>query len=154
VARPDPLLLDDEREALSSDLRTTRDAQENERLLFAGATKAAHERLVLSYPRFQTGSGRERVPSSFLIAIVATAVDRRTTKEPLRLAQPGATGLGRPQPDELDRAIDRIERDLAFVAPGTKVAARHLRDARYGFVAASIALEEEPLPASAVAQDE
>ena len=99
VARPDPLLLDEEREALSPELRTTRDAQERERLLFARAVRAAGERLVLSFPRFDTGSGRERVPSSFLLQAVEAAMGRRVAAaELLSLASPGETGLGRPHP--------------------------------------------------------
>ena len=141
VARPDPLLLDEEREALSPELRTTRDAQERERLLFARAVRAAGERLVLSFPRFDTGSGRERVPSSFLLEAVEAAMGRRVAAaELLGLASPGETGLGRPHPAEADAAIDRIERDLAVVAGGRAGAARHLLDGD-GFVAASIALE-------------
>ena len=141
VARPDPLLLDEEREALSPELRTTRDAQERERLLFARAVRAAGERLVLSFPRFDTGSGRERVPSSFLLQAVEAAMGRRVAAaELLGLASPGETGLGRPHPAEPDAAIDRIERDLAVVASGRAGAARHLLDGD-GFVAASIALE-------------
>ena len=141
VARPDPLLLDEEREALSPELRTTRDAQERERLLFARAVRAAGERLVLSFPRFDTGSGRERVPSSFLLQAVEAAMGRRVAAaELLALASPGETGLGRPHPGEPDAAIDRIERDLAVVAGGRAGAARHLLDGD-GFVAASIALE-------------
>ena len=141
VARPDPLLLDEEREALSPDLRTTRDAQERERLLFARAVRAAGERLVLSFPRFDTGAGRERVPSSFLLQAVEAAMGRRVAAaELLGLASPGETGLGRPHPGEPDAAIDRIERDLAAVASGRAGAARHLLDGD-GFVAASIALE-------------
>jgi len=141
VARPDPLLLDEEREALGPGLRTKRDAQEEERLLFARAVRAAGERLVLSFPRFDTGSGRERVPSSFLLQAVEAAMGRRVAAaELLGLASPGETGLGRPHPREPDAAIDRIERDLAAVATGGAGAARHLLDAD-GFVAASIALE-------------
>jgi RecB family exonuclease len=141
VARPDPLLLDEERETLSPDLRTTRDVQEAERVLFLRAVRAAEQRLVLSYPRFDTGSGRERVPSSFLLQAVETAMGRWVTAaELLHLASPGATGLGRPHPDEPDAAIDRIERDLAAVAGGRPGAARHLLGGD-GFVAQSVALE-------------
>ena len=127
VARPDPLLLDEEREALSPDLRTTRDAQERERLLFLEAVRAAEERLVLSYPRFDTASGRERVPSSFLLRAVEAALGRRIgAGELARLAAPGATALGRPHPEDAALALDRVERDLALVAGGQAGVARHL----------------------------
>ena len=128
-ARPDPLLLDDEREALHPALRTTRDAVEEKRLLFLDAARAAEERLVLSYPRFETASGRERVPSSFLLEAVEAAVGQRVGAADLaRLADPGATGLGRPHPEEPDDAVDLVERDLALAAGGKTGAARHLLD--------------------------
>ncbi len=125
--RPDPLLLDEEREALDPALRTTRDAVEEERLLFLEATRAAEERLVLSYPRFETATGRERVPSSFLLEAVEAAVGHRVGDADLaRLADPGATGLGRPYPEAPDDAVDLVERDLALVGSDQAGAARHL----------------------------
>jgi hypothetical protein len=60
VARPDPLLLDEERESLSPSLRTTADSQEQERVEFVEACAAARERLVLSFPALtvsQAGAG-------------------------------------------------------------------------------------------------
>ena len=120
LVRPDPLLLDDEREALSPDLRTTRDGQEAERLLFLEAVRAAEERLVLSYPRFDTASGRERVPSSFLLKALEAALGRRIdTGDLARLASrpappPSAARTPRTRP----QALDRIERDLALVSSG------------------------------------
>ncbi|HEU4688607.1 MAG TPA: hypothetical protein VFS23_09620, partial [Vicinamibacterales bacterium] len=51
VARPDPLLLDEERAALAESVRTSADNQEDERLEFLDACGSASERLVLSYPR-------------------------------------------------------------------------------------------------------
>jgi ATP-dependent helicase/nuclease subunit B len=127
LLRPDPLLLDEERDALSPGLRTTRDAQEAERLLFLGAVSAAEERLVLSYPRFDTSSGRERVPSSFLLHALEAALGRRIGADDLaRLAEPGATALGRPHPEEPGLALDGVERDLALVSSGRAGVARHL----------------------------
>lgn len=141
VVRPDPLLLDEERETLSPDLRTTRDAQEADRLLFLDAVHAAEERLVLSYPRFDTASGRERVPSSFLLRAIEAALGRRIGADDLaRLASPGATALGRPHPEDPTLAIDRIERDLALVASGERGAARHLA-APDSFLVRSLAQE-------------
>ena len=142
VARPDPLLLDEEREGLSKELRTSRDTQENERILFVRAVRAAGERLVLSWPRFDSSSGRERVPSSFLLQAVEAAMGRRVAAaELMSLASPGQTGLGRPHPENPDAAIDRIERDLAIVARGVPGTGRHLLDGD-GFVAASIEMEK------------
>ena len=142
VARPDPLLLDEEREGLSEDLRTSRDTQETERILFARAVRAAGERLVLSWPRFETRTGRERVPSSFLLQAVEAATGRRVKgEELLAMAESGATGLGRPHPEDPDAAIDLIERDLAIVARGIPGTGRHLLEGD-GFVAASVAMEK------------
>ncbi|MCL4821599.1 MAG: exodeoxyribonuclease V subunit gamma [Vicinamibacteria bacterium] len=127
VARPDPLLLDDERERLSPDLATTRDAAEAERVLFLDAVRCAGERLVLSYPRFDSASGRERIPSSFLLHAAECALGRRLTAAQLvGLAQAGHTELGRPHPLAAEAALDRVERDLALVASGQRAAARHL----------------------------
>lgn len=128
--RPDPLLLDEERERLSPDLRTTRDGMEAERLLFLDAVRCAGERLVLSYPRFDTAGSRERIPSSFLLHAVEAALGRRVTAAQLAaLARPGETELGRPHPSDPATAIDRVERDLALVSAGARGAARHLAGA-------------------------
>jgi RecB family exonuclease len=153
LVRPDPLLLDDEREALSPDLRTTRDGQERERLLFVDAVRAAEERLVLSYPRFDTGSGRERVPSSFLLRALEAALGRRVGAADLaRLATPGGTALGRPHPEDPAVAIDRIERDLALVTSGQPGAAAHLAEPG-GFLVRSLAQERASWDASLTAWD-
>lgn len=129
VARPDPLLLDEERAALSTALRTTLDDQEQERVEFVEACAAARERLVLSYPRVDGQSGRERVPSSFLLRAARAATGARVSAEELaRLASGGETSLGRPYPKNPQSAIDLLERDLALVASAKRGAARHLLD--------------------------
>ena len=151
--RPDPLLLDDEREALSPELRTTRDAQEGERVLFLDAVRAAEERLVLSYSRFDTTSGRERVPSSFLLYALEAALGRRIGKDALaRLATPGKTALGRPHPEDPALALDRIERDLALVSGGSKGAARHLAEPG-SFLMRSLAQDQAAWQGSLTAWD-
>ncbi|OFW34760.1 MAG: hypothetical protein A3F70_07245 [Acidobacteria bacterium RIFCSPLOWO2_12_FULL_67_14] len=129
IARPDPLLLDEERESLSPILLTTIDEQEQERIEFVNACAAARERLVLSYPRVDGQSGRERVPSSFLLRAARAALGTRVSAEDLaRLASAGETSLGRPFPKTAATAVDLLERDLALVASGQKGAARHLVD--------------------------
>ena len=129
IARPDPLLLDEEREALSTALTTTMDAQEQERIQFADACAAAGERLVLSYPRVDGQSGRARVPSSFLLHAARAATGARVSAEELaRLASESETLLGRPYPRNPETAIDLLERDLALIASHGKGAARHLLD--------------------------
>lgn len=129
VARPDPLLLDEERESLSPTLRTTTDDQEQERVEFVEACGTAGERLVLSYPRVDGQSGRERVPSSFLLRVARAATGARVSAEDLaRLASAGETSLGRPYPKNPQTAVDLLERDLALIASAEKGAARHLLD--------------------------
>jgi RecB family exonuclease len=129
VARPDPLLLDEERAALADDVRTSADDQEDERLEFLDACASAGERLVLSYPRVDGQSGRDRVPSSFLLRAARAAVGARVSAEELAaLASGGETTLGRPYPKTADRAVDLFERDLSLVAYGEKGAARHVLD--------------------------
>lgn len=129
VARPDPLLLDDERVAIGEELRTTGDRQEEERVEFMAACAAAGERLVLSYPRVEGQSGRALVPSSFLLRAARAAVGARVSAEDLaHLASAGQTALGRPCPTEPAAAIDRIERDLAMITTGARGSARHLLD--------------------------
>ncbi len=153
LVRPDPLLLDEEREALSPNLRTTRDDQEGERLLFLDAVSAAEERLVLSYPRFDTASGRERVPSSFLLHALEAALGRRIGAADLaRMATPGSTALGRPYPEDAAVALDRIERDLALVASDRLGAARHLARPD-SFLARSLAQEQATWEGSLTAWD-
>ncbi len=137
VVRPDPLLLDDDRQALSPDLPTTRHGYDDERRLFHDAVRAATERLVLSYPRFE--GARERVPSSFLMRAVEAALGHRlSAAELLERTEAGETALGRPHPQQPDRAIDTLERDLALVASGAPGAASHLAEPD-SFVARSLA---------------
>jgi ATP-dependent helicase/nuclease subunit B len=127
MARPDPLLLDEERRGLSASLRITEDAQEQERVAFVEACAAARERLVLSYPRVDAQSGRERIPSSFLLRAARAALGGRVSAPDLaRLASAGETSLGRPFPHQADAAFDVVERDLALVASAVTGAARHL----------------------------
>jgi superfamily I DNA/RNA helicase/RecB family exonuclease len=129
IARPDPLLLDEERAALSPLLKTSADEQEEERLEFLDACAATAERLILSYPRVDGQSGRDRVPSSFLLRAVRAATGKRLSADDLAaVASGGETTLGRPYPKNADRAVDIFERDLALVASGQKGAARHLLD--------------------------
>jgi hypothetical protein len=70
--RPDPILLDEERARLPG-LRLAAERPAEERLAFALAAAAAGERLLLSYPRVDTLSGRPRVPSFFLLRVAEAA---------------------------------------------------------------------------------
>src|SRR5688500_14727544 len=106
VIRPDPFLLDGEREALGQPLPAAsrpsrqlslfdppetssarRPATSQDRLLearraFHRALSQATEQLILSYPRADPRTGRERMPSLFFVAAAATLEGR-----PLAAAQ-------------------------------------------------------------------
>jgi ATP-dependent helicase/nuclease subunit B len=158
VVRPDPFLLDAERDALNAallpplparvsesspprraqlslfdapeiplplpvaafaPLPTTQDRVLEHRRLFARAVSQASERLILSYPRADPRSGRERMPSLFFIA-AASALSGR----PLRAQELEALVVE----DELeklsaDEGLDRGERDRIRVRHGGRDAA-------------------------------
>ena len=76
----DPLLSDRERAPLcQAGLRLPMKSLRawEERLLFRLAVGAAREQVVLSYPRLDPASGRERVPSHFLLRAVEAATGQR-----------------------------------------------------------------------------
>jgi ATP-dependent helicase/nuclease subunit B len=156
VLRPDPFLLDPEREELartsatpqpvaaalpgtprvpaqlglfdetlaSSEspppaLPTTQDRLQQERRHFHRAVSQATEKLVLSYPRADPRSGRERLPSLFYVAaasalegkaVTAADLDRLVVEEDLERLP-------------LEDAVDRTERDRARVHREGKAAA-------------------------------
>jgi RecB family exonuclease len=157
VVRPDPFLLDPEREALATAvgeasgapprarpaakgqlalfgeepdapprpqpgpharLPTTQDRLLESRRAFHRATAQATERLILSYPRADPRTGRERMPSLFFVA-AASAKEGR----PL-----GASDLERMVVEDdldalpVDDALDRSERDRRRVRAGGRPA--------------------------------
>lgn len=79
LIRQDAILLDQERKILNRflsgngkeplPLKAERRLDE-ERLLFRLMVGAATEKLILSFPRIEIGTGRERLPSSFLLASI------------------------------------------------------------------------------------
>jgi ATP-dependent helicase/nuclease subunit B len=77
--RVDPILSDDERRRLAAapggrpGLALAARQPAEERLAFRLAAAAAEERLLLSYPRIDPGSGRPRVPSFFLLRVAEAA---------------------------------------------------------------------------------
>ena len=84
--RQDPLLLDDEREALRDssafDLPLRARGADGEALQFALAVGAAQERLQLSFARAQSAGGRGQLPSRFF-----RDAARALTGEPVRAAR-------------------------------------------------------------------
>jgi ATP-dependent helicase/DNAse subunit B len=81
--RQDPFLLDAERqhlaEVLLCDLHQRYRQGEAERLLLTRALHSARERLILTYPRLDSLSGRSHVPSSYLLRIIEAISGRHAT---------------------------------------------------------------------------
>jgi len=158
VIRPDPFLLDPEREALNASvsapardrgertkpaqlalfeesapppasarpvrdpspaghLPTTQDRLLEARRLFARAVAQATERLVLTYPRADPRSGRERLPSLFFVAAASALAGEPLTAA--RLEQ----WVTEDEPASADDTIDAGERDRLRVREGGKAAA-------------------------------
>lgn len=139
VVRPDPLLLDDERAALEPApapasgapprrrqlslfdqaeaggpappplLPTSQDRVLAARRLFQRALGQARERLVLSYPRADPRTGRERLPSLFFVAAASALAGRPLTAR--ELDEHVREDLVAQLP--LEEALDRGERDRA-----------------------------------------
>jgi RecB family exonuclease len=136
VLRPDPFLLDAEREALAAPppvagkggqlalfgpeekaLPTTQDRLREARRLFARAVSQATERLILSYPRADPRSGRERLPSLFFVA-VATALEGRPLASLALLSR-----VTEDEPKDVDDALDAGERDRRRMLQDPRAAA-------------------------------
>ncbi|MCL2725852.1 MAG: PD-(D/E)XK nuclease family protein [Polyangiaceae bacterium] len=113
----DPLLLDDVRRRISSDLPTNDDRTESERLLLRLAVGAAKERIVLSYPRLAVEPSRPRTPSFYGLEILRVAEGKLRGFE--HLAETAArrvdARIGWPAPANAKDAIDEAEHDLALL---------------------------------------
>jgi len=87
LIRQDAILLDYERKILNRSLGgketeplplKTGGRLEEERLLYRLSIGAAKEKLILSFPRIEIGTGKERLPSSFLLASVKALTGEST----------------------------------------------------------------------------
>jgi hypothetical protein len=88
-------------------LPTTQDRLVEARRLFHRAVSQASERLILSYPRVDARSGRERLPSLFFAAAAATLAGRPVAGAELD----GLVTEDDPLQLPLDHAVDAGERD-------------------------------------------
>lgn len=115
----DPLLLDNLRRQLSSDLFVLPDRSQQERLLLQIAVGAASRRLYLSYPRLEVAEARPRVPSFYALDVARSITGRVPDYEVLmRKAElAGASRLAWPAPRDPSAAIDDAEYDLAALWP-------------------------------------
>jgi ATP-dependent helicase/nuclease subunit B len=117
--REDPLLLDNLRKKLSTDLRVLADRSQQERLLLHVAVGAARRRLYLSYPRLEIAEARPRVPSFYALDVVRSVTGRVPDYESLArdAERVGDSRLAWPAPRDPNRAIDDSEYDLATLWP-------------------------------------
>jgi RecB family exonuclease len=117
--REDPLLLDNLRRQLSSDLSVQSDRSQQERLLLHIAVGAASRRVYLSYSRLEVVEARARVPSFYALdvarSITGHVPDYEVLAREAELA--GASRLAWPAPRDSYEAIDDAEYDLATVWP-------------------------------------
>jgi RecB family exonuclease len=88
-------------------LPTTQDRLVEARRLFHRAVSQATERLILSYPRVDARSGRERLPSLFFAAVAATLAGRPVAGTELDRMVTEDDPLLLP----LENAVDAVERD-------------------------------------------
>jgi RecB family exonuclease len=122
VARQDPILLDGERVALAkaagpeAALAPKAARADEERLLFALVLAAGSEYVTLTFPRLDVASGRERIPSHFLVRLAEALSGRRFSFETLDAA-PGFTRVSMfPDPSGATMLVDADDYDLHRVA--------------------------------------
>ena len=120
--RQDPLLLDDEREALNHAgglaLSLRARGADQEPLQFAVATSAARERLFLSTRRAEEAGARAQLPSSFFREAASALAGRRLDASELPSLGPGFYRFlraGRIGADDPDRALTEQERDTSLL---------------------------------------
>jgi RecB family exonuclease len=113
----DPILLDAARQALSSELETSRERAAGERLQLRLTAGAASGRIAFTYPRVDAEQARPRVPSFYGLEVLRawegalpdfTALARRAE-------QASPARIGWPAPEDPSLAIDAAERDLAVL---------------------------------------
>lgn len=111
----DPLLSDEQRELISPELETQLGRIASERSALALAVGAAKERVVLSYPRFESDKARPRVPSFYALEAIRAAEGRLPGFAELarRADEASQTRMGWPAPRHAADAIDVAEYDLA-----------------------------------------
>ena len=123
LIRQDAILLDHERKILNRSLGgneteplplKTEGRLEEERLLYRLAIGSAKEKLILSFPRIEIGTGRERLPSSFLLASVRALTGESTDFQKLEKF-PGFVRipLSEIAVKSPEKALDEVEFDIS-----------------------------------------
>jgi ATP-dependent helicase/nuclease subunit B len=111
----DPLLSDRSRAAIDQNLETQVERVHRERQALRIAVGCASQRLILSYPRFESDKARPRVPSFYALEAIRAAEGMLPGFAALarRADAASATRMGWPAPELADSAIDESEYDLA-----------------------------------------
>ncbi|MGQ9646272.1 MAG: PD-(D/E)XK nuclease family protein [Thermodesulfobacteriota bacterium] len=121
--RQDAILLDHERKTLNRSLcgketeplpLKTEGRLDEERLLYRLSIGAAKEKLILSFPRIEIGTGKERLPSSFLLASVKALTGESIDFQKFEKF-PGFTRipLSEIAVRSPERALDEVEFDIS-----------------------------------------
>jgi RecB family exonuclease len=114
----DPLLLDEQRSAISPYLLTQNTRVRSERMLLHLAASTARSRMCISYPRMDLNQGRARGPSFYALdvirAITGTIPDLRTLQQ--RAVETSQSQIGWPAPRDPAVSIDDAEYDLAVIS--------------------------------------
>src|SRR5205807_7539669 len=118
--REDPLLLDDARATIGSDLPAatliTQTARADfEKLQLRLAIGAAESRVYVSFPTVEVGDGRPRVPSLYALEVWRAMTGRVPSADELQqaAARSSRATLAWPAPADRDEAIDTLEHDLS-----------------------------------------
>jgi RecB family exonuclease len=115
----DPILLDEQRTAVSPELPVEADRIRDERAALAVAVGAATRRVVFSYPRVDVERARPRVPSVYALEVVRATEGVLPSFDELseRALVDRQARLGWPAPAAPEAAIDEAEYDLALIGP-------------------------------------
>jgi ATP-dependent helicase/nuclease subunit B len=113
----DPLLLDECRTQVSTDLSIQDTRFADERRLFHIAAGAAEGRLFISYPRMNLAQARARGPSFYALEVIRAITGRISDLQELqRMASESSfSQAGWPAPRDPSVSIDDAEYDLALV---------------------------------------
>ncbi|MDF3064965.1 MAG: ATP-dependent nuclease, subunit [Polyangiaceae bacterium] len=111
----DPLLSDRSRGNVDAGLETQVERVQRERQALRVAVGCAKQRLILSYPRFESDKARPRVPSFYALEAIRAAEGVLPGFAALarRADAASATRMGWPAPEQPESAIDESEYDLA-----------------------------------------
>ena len=115
--REDPLLLDDLRREIGTELTMQDDRAEHERMLLRLAVGVATERLYVSFPRIETAEARARVPSFYALEVMRAVTGRVPDHQQLELeaSEEANATLAWPAPQRPEDAIDDFEHDLSVL---------------------------------------